>query len=277
MADESDVDKEAVETPSPLPGSEDANEKNGEIAGPDEMDEPGDRPLVAFSWSDLTIDLPGQEKRVLLPNLRMLAGESWLAIHYDERLITDLARKCAGLSPCSGKMLWNGQAQPPENDYRGRLAFFRNIAYVSHDGLLVRDSTLLQMMCLDLEYNQGLTPSQARRQAFECLDFLGLSQLADLAPEKLVGPTKYAALFALAASRRPLFFIFERPLAILKARLFNRMFLPLRDMARRRRQAILVLGRLSSDYSENAFDHALPLGDFIIPGGEKDENALLRD
>ncbi|MDR1309091.1 MAG: hypothetical protein LBL95_04250, partial [Deltaproteobacteria bacterium] len=123
---------------------------------------------------------------------------------------------------------------------------------------LLPNATLLQSMCLDLEYNQGAFPGQAGRLAMGCLEALGLAALASLDPMGLSGPDSYAAQAALAISRGPTLFVLERPLDLLGPRLLGRILDAMREKADSG-GAVLVLGRLAAGYPEGQFDRILSL------------------
>jgi ABC-type polar amino acid transport system ATPase subunit len=236
---------------------------------------PLDSPGIVFSWKGLTVEAPGSEP-LAVPDLEIKAGQSVLACHYDDRILTALARLSTGLEVPHGEVLWSGAGKPDPWDFEGNLRFYRRIAHVGPESQLLSNATLLGNLCFELEYNQEAFDVEARNSAMECLESLGLTPLATLDPNKLVGQTRYVSLMALAVSRRPTFFVFERPMALLKPLLFNRVFHALMKNAADLGQAVLILGRRSSAYPEDVFDLVHHLGEHPNQAGTSaDETSIL--
>jgi ABC-type glutathione transport system ATPase component len=207
-----------------------------------------------------------------VPDLSIGPGQTALLTSRDDRVLANLGLIASGQTEptehlalvgqsLGDRVFWCGKAKPDEADFAATLAFYRQVAYVGPESQLLANVTLLQTLCLELEYNQGAEAYQAKGLALECLESLGLSPLADLPPEKLVGPTRYVSLMALAVSRRPRLFVLEKPMALLRPLLFYRVLEALKDKAHSLGQATLILGHRDSDYRPEEFDLVLSMGD----------------
>ncbi|MDR1297130.1 MAG: hypothetical protein LBO05_07120 [Deltaproteobacteria bacterium] len=215
---------------------------------------PGDKP-AAFLWRDLRLD--GRSGTCAPPDLEVRPGELVLATHPDAEILRKLAGVASGQeAPAAGVVLWRGEKPPPEDNYHRRLGFYRGVARLGGNSRLLGGLTLLQIMCLELEYNRGLDGRQARAEVLGCLWELGLTRLADADPSELAGPGGRPALLALALIRRPGFFVFERPLSFLGPEFFPAAWRVVGRSAKRLGQGVLALDLQDADYPPGAFDRA---------------------
>jgi ABC-type arginine transport system ATPase subunit len=229
--------------------------ESGPVTGADEK-------TVVFSWKAFSMTVGAET--VSLPDLEIRCGQTVLICHSDDRVLNSLALEAAGQSQLNENIYWFEKSKPPAETLEAYLNFLRRIAHVGPEGQLVGNITLFQNMCFELEYNQKAHSLEAGRLAMECLESLGLSAMADLLPEKLVGQTKYIALMALAVSRRPGFFVLERPMNFLKPLLFNRIFWVLKEKTETLGQAVLVLERSALAFPEDEFNQVIHLEELPI-------------
>ncbi|MDR2386435.1 MAG: hypothetical protein LBE80_02480 [Deltaproteobacteria bacterium] len=216
-----------------------------------------DLPSV-FTWQNLSV-LSSDSKTKDLPNLEIKPGQAVLVQSQDDQILSYLAQLASGQSPTEKETTWFGQKKPSMAAFQATLNFFRQITLVSQENQFLANVTLLESLCLELEYNQDCGSARAKSRALETLESLGLTPLADLTTEQLIGPTKYVAHMAMALSRRPSFYVLDRPMTLFGAQLFNRVLLTLKEKALPKGPGLLILGHQNSPYQNRDFDQVIGL------------------
>jgi ABC-type cobalamin/Fe3+-siderophores transport system ATPase subunit len=112
----------------------------------------------------------------------------------------------------AGQVLWDGRSLSPASRPEERLAILRRVAYLEAGSRFLSGARVIDTLCLDLEYNQGVSSRAARAAAMESLESVGAGRLAFLAEETVAGAERALALLALALCRHPALLILERPL-----------------------------------------------------------------
>ncbi|MDR1487777.1 MAG: hypothetical protein LBT62_07305 [Deltaproteobacteria bacterium] len=224
------------------------------------MDDP-----PAISWKGLKLPL-SSGRQAFVPDLDLQVGEAVLAVHSDPKILNALADLCLAIdSAPEGHLLWGGKPAPHPRRLWERLSFAKTAAMLSKKTSFLPGYTLLQNMCLDLQYNQDANDEQAVRTARQWLEKLELTSFADADQALLSGKTRGLCLTAWLMCRNPKLFILLKPLSLMGIPNFMRLWPVLRDEASFRGQSILVLDQHEKEYSQSSFDRIVKLDDNPIP------------
>jgi ABC-type lipoprotein export system ATPase subunit len=218
----------------------------------------------AISWRGLSLPLSSGQK-AFIPDFDLKIGAAALLIHHDPKLLNALANQCAALdSKLSGELLWREKPAPNLNRLWERLSFARTVGLLNKELNFLSGHTLFQILCLDLQYNQGADDQQAGEMAMEWLEKLDLKSQAHLDQSHFVGRMRSFALMALLMCRRPSLFILLKPLSLMGNSHFSHLWPILKSEAPDRGQAVLVLDQDSKIYPKSAFDFILDLDDDAV-------------
>jgi hypothetical protein len=172
--------------------------------------DPARAPIPALLWRGLSIRL-GPDRTVDVPDAAVHPGGILLATHHLPAVLRTLAGWCAAVDlDHGGEIRWDGRTLGPRAAPGQRLERFRRVAMVNSRSALLTGWSLVQNICLDLEYNQGCQAGAARALAEARIRGLGLGRLLD-APGQGHGSDRGLSLMAAALARRPALVVLDRP------------------------------------------------------------------
>ncbi|MDR1658416.1 MAG: hypothetical protein LBT47_12870 [Deltaproteobacteria bacterium] len=215
----------------------------------------------ALSWKDCCL-AAGPDASVQIPDFELLQGRSALAFHPHSDVLRGLVARCSAVELSGpGNFFWQGRAAPKCGRLGARLDLFGSIALVDSRSQFFYGRSLIENMCLDMEYNQGLFNREASRLAMELLNLLGLSDLAQIEAAELVGPERGLGLMAMAISRKPRLFILDRPIGLIGRNGFQTAWNVIKDELALGGSAALVLDYAPEGaYVQNDIDDVIDLG-----------------
>jgi ABC-type cobalamin/Fe3+-siderophores transport system ATPase subunit len=146
----------------------------------------------------------------------------------------------------------------PKSGPGERLALFKKVALVDSHSALLSGTRLIDTMIVDLEYNQGRSPGEAKAAAMEVLARLGLADLAMESIASLDGPEHGLAVMALALCRKAPLLVLDRPRSLVDDQGLALLW-PALAQALKVNRAALVLDYSPAPYPEGLFAQILSL------------------
>lgn len=154
-------------------------------------------------------------KRVLSGlNLDILDQESFVVIGPSGTGKSVLLKLLVGLiEPDAGSIFVDGE-NTTHLSYADRKQFLRKIAFVFQGCALFDSLTIWENVAFGLLYGQNISEIEAKKQALENLELVGLSKdIADQKPSELSGGMQRRVAIARAIIMRPKILLFDEPTA----------------------------------------------------------------